>query len=171
MIDFDPKLMKELVQLTRRHSSESLNSLAELLRDPVSAKDLAEILEFAASNTRSTASDSQKRKKAAIGSLPGERILSDLSGGDLRKHTLLAQFRSDYLRGVILKTLSDAREFVRRNSINVSASGSRDRTLVPLLRQLAGLPTNELENVVTPLYGEDTSDRSLEKWSRLILKK
>ena len=162
------KLAVDLGRLVERHGSAPFYQLAELLKDPDGANDLAVILESTAKKppraTRVRRSSSSKRNRIGIS------VLNELRLTDPEKHSILSDIRRRLVMGSILPTMGDIRHFAATQGLSIGKATSRDAAITPLLRSLSEHPTPRLVSLLDSLVAQGTDDRSLERWRKLIVK-
>ena len=162
----DAKALAPLVRIAARYGCEPLVRLAELLKDPQRASELAAILEIAAAQ----ASRSNGGQKPRANDRVGMGVLNDLRMSDPDRHAVIAEIRSHLMSGKILQSMSDLRNFARRNSLNIGKASSRNAAISPLLRSLSSLPLTEIVSLRDSMITFNSDDRSLARWRDVIVR-
>ena len=161
----DSQLLWELARLIGRYGPERFASLASLLRNPEEARNLAAVLEAALAGYSPT----KKRKGQGTRTLPGLRILEGLRKSEPDKYELLYSFRNDMVAHKILPSIRHVRRFADGNGIALGSVTSREKAITPLLRFMATLPLAQVQTLVHQSANEDAGDRTLARWSDVIM--
>ena len=162
----DAKTLADLNRIVARHGPSSITRLAELIRDPQRAEELADVLELAARRVSRPSSKSKSRENDRV----GMGILSALRGKDPAKHAVLAEIRSNLIHGAILHTMLEIRHFTVLHNLEIGSASSRKAAIAPLLRSLSKLPTPEIASLRDSMIQSKVDDRSLEKWREVIVR-
>ena len=97
-------------------------------------------------------------------------VLNDLRMSDPDKHAVIAEIRSHLISGKILHSMSELRNFARRNNLNIGKSSSRSAAISPLLRSLSNLPITEIVSLRDSMVDFNSDDRSLARWRDVIVR-
>ena len=162
----DLNALAELSGIVNRYGPESITRLADLIRDPQFANDIATALEGLVEKTPKRRSRRNTPKIDRI----GMRVLNDLRQSDPSKHALVAEFRERLISGGILKTLPEIRRFARTSGLTIGSASSRNAAIAPLLRSISELETAEITALLESTTSTGPEDRSLERWRELIVK-
>ncbi len=160
----DAELLGELARLIERYGPERFVRLANVLRNPSEASNLAAVIEGALATRPPT----KRRRKQATRTAPGSRLLAGLRYTEPEKYNLLASFRDDFIAHKIFPSISHVRRFADENGITLGNASSRDRVITPVLRFMADLPQPQVETLVHHIAREEAGDRSLARWSDVI---
>lgn len=164
--DDDFRLLAELADVVSRYNPDSLSRLAQLIRDPGRAADLATVLEtVVAKGSRAKKSKGQRARDRL-----GMGILKEVRDTDPERHPAIAGFRHDLLSHTILTSMDDLRQFARANDLSIGRASSRNAAIAPLLRSLSKLPASRIRDLREALVESETRDRSLESWRHLIVR-
>jgi hypothetical protein len=164
----DAELFVELGRLVERYGSESFSRLAQLIKEPRTAAELAEVLEYAVSRT--PRSKPVRRSRPRKMDRVGMSVLNELRLSDPKKHSILSDIRRQLVMGSILPTMSDIRQFALKHGLSIGKSGSRHATIAPLLRSMSDISTPLLASMLDDLVAYDPNDRSLERWRDVIVR-
>ena len=165
---YDFALLAELGRIVAKYGPEAVARLAEQIRDPVRAEELAVALEFAA--VRSPQKKVAPKAKFPKSERVGIQVLNELRSADPEKHSLIAEVRRELLSGTILQSMADIRRFALMNDLSIGKASSRNAAIAPLLRSLSELSTPEINSLRDALIQYNTNDRSLERWRDVIVR-
>ena len=163
--DVDVKVLSELNRIVARHGPDPFIRLADLIRDPRRADELAAVLESVATQAAKTKSNSKARKTGGI----GMAVLNDLKDDDPQKYQVVVDFRERLVSGALLPSMSDIRQFSRVHNLSIGKATSRKAAIPPLLRSVAELETPEIVALLSSVHEPRSDDRSLERWRELIV--
>ena len=162
----DAKLLAELVRIVDRYGADSVSQLALIIKDPVSAHELADTLELAIGKSQPKRAASSKSPKA---SNPGLKVLSELRESDPEKHSIVAEIRSYLISGKALSSMGELRQFANMQNLSIGKASSRRSAIVPLLRSIAERPNAEAAEILRLMIKPNQSDRSLQRWRDVIV--
>lgn len=165
ILNEDIKILAELNRIVDRYGPESVTRLANLIRDPQSAADIATALEIAVDNSRR----SRRTAKPRTTDRTGMGLVNALRDSDPEKHAVVATFRDNLISGAILRSMSDIRQFANMNDLTIGKASSRNAAIVPLLRSVSEMETPEIVSLLNTTKHFDTDDDSLERWRNLIV--
>lgn len=160
------KVLAELSRIAARYGPDSLTGLANLIRDPQRAEELAVALETAAAH-----SSQARTKPRKTANPPGTGVLSELRKSDPEKYSVIAEIREHIIAGAILQSMDKLRHFARLHDLSIGKASSRKSAIAPFLRSISELSTPrvlELRDLLVQYNGDD--DRSLERWRSLIVR-
>ena len=164
--DGNAGMIAELSRIAARYGPDSLTGLANLIRDPKRAEELAVVLETVAAQSPRARSKPRKTIRP-----PGMGVLSELRKTDPEKHSLVAEIREHLIAGTALHSMDGLRHFARTHDLSIGKASSRKSAIAPFLRSISELPTPrvlELRDLLVQYNGDD--DRSLERWRSLIVR-
>lgn len=162
----DTQLLGELAKLIGRYGPEPFARLAIMLKNPEQAQQLAEVIEA----VLATKAVAKNRRRPSTKIPPGSRILATLKVIEPEKYELLATFRDDFFAHRVLPSMQHVRRFAEQNEITIGRSPSREKAISPLLRSMASLPLLHIQELVDKFATEVPDDRSLARWSELIMR-
>ncbi|MEH2086248.1 hypothetical protein [Nostoc sp.] len=195
------ELLVEIAKLLNKHSPEFSKSLAELLSSPkfiehlvsvlsstntITSKGITQQIKPTASNQRlkkprssliKKAKTSQKKEsESAKGSLPASvsypSFLKELEKTDPEKSALLVNLYHSLINRTLLPTLQDIRNFTSDTGLSTIKATSRNKAIIPLVKDLLSLNIEELKTKLDALMPVlPQNDRSFEAWANIILDK
>ena len=174
--DDDLKALAELSSIVSRYGPDSITRLADLIRDPRYANDIATALEGLATKATALeglatkAPDRRSRQTKHKTDRIGMGVLNDLRERDPSKHSLVAEFRERLISGTFLKTMPDIRRFARTYGLTIGSASSRNAAIAPLLKSISELETAKIAALLESYKANGPEDRSLERWRELIVK-
>ncbi|MEH2047183.1 hypothetical protein [Nostoc sp.] len=195
------ELLIEIPKLLKKHSPEFSKSLAELLSSPkfiehlvsvlssrntISSTGITQQIKPTASNqrlkrprsslTKKAKTSQKKESQSAKDSLPASvsypLFLKELEKTDPEKSALLVKLYYSLINKTLLPTLQDIRNFASDTGLSTIKATSRNKAIIPLVRDLLSLNIEQLKTKLDglmPVLPED--DRSLEAWANIILDK
>lgn len=163
---FDSALLAELDRIVSRFGPSSVAGLAELIRDPQRAEELAAALESAAARPARIRASPKSRKPDRI----GMGVVKDLRLSDPEKHAIVAEIRRHLLSGTVLQSMAELRRFARKHGLSIGKASSRNAAIVPLLRSISELSTPEIVSLRDAIIHFNVNDRSLERWRDVIVR-
>ena len=108
----DLKLLAELSRVVAKHDSGSLTRLANLIRDPKSADDLATVLESVAKQFDKPRAPKERRShNLSKTDGTGMGVLNELRETEPEKHATLLEFRGRLVSGALLQSMREVRQF------------------------------------------------------------
>ena len=160
--------VEELIRVVRRYGPEPLFRLALVIRDPASAKRLADTLELAISKVppKATASAKARSKDSSVGT----KMLNELRKSNPQMHPIVAEMRSYLVSGKVLPSMCDLREFSSLHNLSIGKASSRRAAIVPLLRSIAQRSEAEASELLRLMVGRRDDDRSLQAWRHVIVR-
>ena len=163
-------LLCDVVELLEKHDFEAF----ELLVREIKARDLIESIvlrlqradgEITPRATKQTVGNSRRKRERPI-----QSVLEEIANTDPDKGRLLLGFREGLVAGTFLPTLRDVRVFAERSGLQSLRVTSRAGAINALLRDLSSLPIDQVRSLLDHArQAEPQSDRSLARWSELIL--
>ena len=164
--EYNITMLAALDRLVARYGARPVIRLAELIRDPERAEDLAAQLESAAAR----ATKRRARSKSQRGDRVGMAVLKALRLSDPEKHAVVAEIRRELLEGTILSSMDGLRRFAMMHDLSIGKASSRIAAIAPLLRSLSQLSTPEILSLHESIIQSDVDDRSLERWRDVIVR-
>lgn len=161
------ELLSDLSRIVAKYGPEQVILLAELIRNPQRAEELATALEYAAvqySSGKRPVTRSQKVERA------GMQVMRELRLSDPEKHSVVAEIRRELISGTILRSMAELRRFAVMNDLSIGKASSRNSAIPPLLRSLSSLSTLEITSIRDSLFEARAGDRSLERWRDVIVR-
>lgn len=166
------ELLVEIAKLLRKYGPQAFEDLSSALSSPEFSRCLASVLSGTARQARSLrpegydASDRKQRSRDFRSSLVS------LEEIDPEKSELLVKFYDDLMAQTVLPSLRDIRAFASDAGLPPAKATARNKAMVPLLKTLLHLSTDELRSKLSAVKRVSTTDdRSLEGWSSIILNK
>ena len=159
-------MLATLDRLVARYGPDLVTRLAELIRDPKQAEELATALESAAARApqKKARPRSQKTDRVGMG------VLNDLRLSDPQKHSVVADIRRQLISRTVLKSMDELRRFARMHELSIGTASSRNAAIAPFLRSLSQLPTPEIVSLRNLIIQSDVNDRSLDMWRNVIVR-
>jgi len=161
----DAKLLGELAKLIGRYGPEPFVRLANTLKNPEQAQRIAEVFEAA----QATNAVAKNRRRQSSKIPPGSRILATLKTMEPEKYEILSTFRDDLVAHRVLPSMQHVRRFAEQNEFTIGRAPSREKAISPLLRSMASLPLNQVQELIDKFASVVPDDRSLARWSELIM--
>lgn len=166
----DSELLADLVRVVRRHGPESVLRLAHLIRDPMAAGDLSDVLERAVEHEKSKPKKPKRASSRSSGALsPGSKLLGELRKADPEKHSIVAEMRSYLIAGKVLPTMGELRQFADVHSLSIGKASSRRAAIVPLLKSIAEHPSADAKRLLDLMSKPTANSRSLKEWRDVIV--
>ncbi len=160
-------LLVDLAGLVKKYGFETFEELADTISSPEITQQLSHIL-MQVSNTAKTTPNAE-HKKVSDYSIP--KALIKLQSADNEKYRALIDFHGALVAKEVLPSLKDIKVFALNNGLLEITAESRQKAIGPLITSLIQIPTNQLLDKIKSLKKYGSGDRSLEGWSRIILKK
>ena len=127
--EYDMAMLTALERLVARYGPRPVIRLAELIRDPKRAEDLAAALDCAAAAPPQRKAGSKTQRANRVG-MP---VLKDLRLSDPEKHAAVAEIRRQLLSHTILSSMDELRQFAMMNDLSIGRSFIKNRCHCPLL--------------------------------------
>ncbi|MET0647612.1 MAG: hypothetical protein ABW208_13430 [Pyrinomonadaceae bacterium] len=164
-------LLSDLARLVKKYGPETFETLASQLSRPDFIYQLAEIISTTAKASRIA------RPRKAQGRTTKPRVdfrtsLVELGESEPDKSVMLVQLLDGLMSKAFLPTLRDVRAFVQDNGLPLVKAKTRDKTIVPLVKSLLPMPTEEISMLLRKIQPTQVrNDRSLAGWSDIILRR
>jgi len=162
----DAAMLAALDRLVARYGPHGATCLAELIRDPKRAEELAVALESAAARTRQRKAKPRPQRTDRV----GMAVLNGLRMSDPQKHAVVAEIRRHLLSGTALQSMSELRRFARMHDLSIGKATSRNAAISPFLKSLSELATPEIVALRDSMIQFTADDRSLEMWRSVIVR-
>lgn len=159
-------LLVDLAKLIRKHGPESFEILANSIGSTDFARELADLLSASARISRATPYRGKVTKKTITST---EKTLALLQETDPKKYELVTDFYHALQSKSVLPTIRDVKAFALDCGLTEIRENSRQKSIVPLMKRLILLPTEELRDRLKMLQWSQKGDRSLEGWTNIIL--
>lgn len=165
-LEFD--LLAEIARLLKKYGPETFDSLAENLAKPEFSERLAELLSTTGKAARKAQATATRNEQ---GRSPRDfrSSLLALRESDPEQSALLVRLYDDLAAKTVLPTLRDVRAFASDAGLSPTTATSRDKAVIPLIKALMSLPTDDIRSRLATIRPVSADDRSLEGWSNLIL--
>ena len=166
----DIELLADIARLLKKYGPKTFEDLAHQLSEGHLLDSLVSILDASAQSVR--------RSKGKPG---GKRIVSIKPDGLTELITRIAEEEPDkakVLKGIheklvaksILSSLKAIRNFAEDNGLRPVKATSREKSILPLVRDLASLPLDRLDRIFSDIsHLQESGERTLEGWSGIIL--
>lgn len=162
-------LLIDLAKLLKKYGPGSFESLAESISSPETAQKLSVVLVQVAKIGRTIPKTKRNIRHKKEPSIPKSLII--LEKIEPQKYKFLMNFYNDLIVKKILPSLRDIKEFATDCGLPEIRAESRQKAIGPLISLLIKFSNEQLIAKIQSLKKHDTSDRSLEGWSDVILKK
>lgn len=163
-------LLTDIVKLLKKYSPEVFYDLANFLKDEKLTYTLEELLiKISEEGKKHKIVSSKKREKPLL--KIREQLISLKESDKEKSEILLSFYDKIYSQGANLK-LKDIKNFALDSGLDLSNTKLRDDAISKLLLHFIRLPLNELTIFLSQFkFHSFDSNRSLESWSNIILKK
>ena len=164
--EYDAAMLAALDRLVARYGAHPAIRLAELIRDPQRAEELASALESAANRgpRRKARSKAQRTDRVGMSVLNGLRL------SDPEKHSVVAEIRHQLLSRMVLQSMDELRRFARMHDLSIGKASSRTAAIAPFLKSLSQLSIPEIASLRDSIIQSDVNDRSLDSWRQVIVR-
>jgi len=163
-------LLIELAKLVRKYGPEPFEALGTSLKSGETLKHLETIVAGMGSAARRVRREGQQYKtRRTASSIP--KVPSPIKTGNNEKDEMLTRFRDDLIEGRLLPTVRDIKSFSENQKLAGLAATSRSKSIGPLIKSLAVLPTERIKAILRGVERREKGDRDLEGWSNIILQK
>lgn len=168
-------LVADFARLIKKHGPDALSDLVEFLRDEAQIQQLITILEAGKAASKRAKPVKVRRHKSS--STKGESVrrssqrMFELEDGPHREVFLM--LNNALSSKEILPTLSELRNFCRDNGLRAVVATSRDKAIPSFVREVLSRKPDEVQQLLRKLQASNTEagDRSLERWTGVILDK
>lgn len=162
-------LLVDLAKLLKKYGPEPFESLAESISSPGIAQHLSGILTQVAKTGRTIPKTRREKGLKQEPSIP--KSLITLESVEPERYQLLMNFYTNLTAKAVLPSLRDIKEFATDSGLPEVRAKSRQKAISPLISSLVKFPNEELIAKIQSAKRYDTSDRSLEGWTNIILNK
>lgn len=165
------ELLRDLARLIKRHGPDAFAGLSDFFKSPDAIDQLVTILDASATaGQKARATKASRTPKRAQKGL--DEILSKIEKTEPDKAQELFRFVRAFRGKRALPTIRNVRDFALDNGLRLVTATSRDKALLPLVKDLIARPTGELSTILkTVTAHEHEGDRTLEGWTEVILDK
>ena len=163
--EYDMAVLSALDRLVARYGPRPVTRLAELIRHPQRAEELAAALESAAAS----ATEGKVRTKAQRADRVGMAVLNELRLTDPEKHSAIAEIRRQLISRTTLPSMGELRRFARMHDLSIGKASSRNAAIAPFIRSLSQLPMSEILLLRDSIIQSRFDDRSLDNWRDVIV--
>lgn len=168
-------LLVDLSKLLKKYGPDIFLSLADKFSNPEIFNSISNILYTTAKNKPNVSSKKNEHKRTIR--TKTEEFLESTRNLEPDKFNLLLNFFNRFISKTILPNTKDIKAFVVYNKIQIPEIKSRDRTVLNLMEYLSKLPIDKIK-IMTDIKVKPSnikknhdSDRSLQGWTDIILKK
>ncbi|MDE2668022.1 MAG: hypothetical protein OXI51_00010 [Chloroflexota bacterium] len=162
----DVAMLAALDRFVTRYGPRPVMRLAEALRDPQRARELADALEGAATKAGREPSRPASRRRERV----GMAVLKELRLSDPEKHIVVTEIRRQLLNRTILPSMDELRRFAMMHGLSIGKASSRTAAIAPFLRSLAQLSTPEIVSLRESIGQSGVGERSLDRWREVIVR-
>lgn len=165
------ELLRDLARLLKKHGPDAFASLSDFFKRPDAIDQLVTILDASATAGQKAhvtkAPETPKRASKGL-----DEILSEIEKTEPDKAQELIRFVQAFRGKRALPTIRNIRDFAQDNGLRPVTVASRDKALLPLVKDLIDRPMGELSTILKTetVYGRE-GDRTLEGWTGVILDK
>lgn len=164
------KILADLSRIVERYGGDAVIRLANLIRDPQSAEEIATLLEYVAKNEVKNEAKASTRSKPRNSAGVGLRVISSLMETDPEKYSAVAELRDRLVSGQVLRSLNEIRNFAMQHGLSIGKATSRTAALSPLLRSISELEMPAIIALLESMPESNTGEGGLERWWELIVK-
>lgn len=163
-------LLCDVIELFSKHDIEAFELLVREIKSENIIESILLILQRLGGEATPRVAEDPASKSRRTRERPIHMMLEEIAEKDEEKGRLLLSFREDLAAGAHLPTLRDVRDFVERSGLKPARATSRSGAISALLRDLSSLPIDRVRSLLHDARQmELPSDRSLARWSELIL--
>ena len=166
----DIELLTDIARLLKKHGPEPFEQLAQKFKEGRLVEDLLSILDTSARTGRRSRARLGEKRSPATRKDGITELFQRLEKGDPEKAKVLRQLYHSLIGKTLLPTLRDIRYFADDNGLQPVKATSRDKAILPLLRDLASVPSDKISHMVSSVpCSEVEGGRTLEGWTGIIL--
>lgn len=164
------ELLVDIAKLLKKYGPETFEALAKTLSKPEFSEDLVTILAKAAKAGYANRSPKTDKARGKQPTRDFRSTLVAMADSEPEKSELLVSFYDRLKAKTVLPTLRDIQMFASEVGLSPLKVNNRQQAIVPLTKELANLPLEELRVKLSTVKSLSTQDeRSLEGWSKIIL--
>lgn len=163
---YDIAILPEIDRIVAKYGLGQVTRLAELIRDPRRAEELASLLESAAARVPKSKAKSRSRRSDRV----GMAVVNDLRMSDPEKHSVIAEIRRELVSRTALVSMTELRRFADMHDLSIGKASSRTAAIAPLLKSLSQLSTPEIVSLRDSIIHSKVNDRSLDNWREVIVR-
>ena len=165
-------LLVDIAKLLKKYGPSTFETLSTTLSSPDFLNKLSLLLSKSASAARTSGLNSAQDRKEKNQKTTFRSSLLSLHEIEPEKSTILVQLYDDLMAKTVLPTLRDLQAFASDMGLPSIKAAARDKAVVPFLKSLMLLDTNQLKSIIAGMKKVNSEDdRSLEGWSNIILDK
>lgn len=166
----DIELLTDIARLLKKHGPEPFEQLAQKFKEGCLVEDLLSILDTSARTGRLSRARLGEKRPPAKRKDGITELFQHVEKDEPEKAIILKQLYHSLVGKMILPTLRDIRHFVEDNGLQPVKATSRDKAILPLLRDLASVPSDKISYMVSSVpCSEVEGGRTLEGWAGIIL--
>jgi hypothetical protein len=163
------ELLKDLARLIGKYGPEAFTELAAFLRKPDAVDEVVQVLEATSLAGRKAGMQKRPshnpRAKESV-----EAMVAEIATTDPTKAAKLAAIHQALASKRLLPTLGAVRDFASDNGLRPIAGRSRERALLPLMRDISARPIEDIDRILERAESASMpDDRGLEGWAGIIL--
>jgi hypothetical protein len=165
-------LLIDILKIFKHYDDNTINGLTSKLSDTTFVLNVHKILLETSGIQKQIQKTTLKEKKPVKKPNSFGQYLETISEYDKKKSELLLGLYNGLLKKELLPTLRDIKNYLADVGLPQINPKSRDTAIVPFMKIIATLDTDNIVekiNIMNEKYKND--DRSLEGWSKIILKK
>lgn len=162
-------LFIDLLKLLKKYGSESFESLANDLSSSEAFEQLSGILVDVSKKAKAIPKKGKNLKPRQEQHVP--KALVALERSDPEKFELLSRFYNDLATKTVLPTLRDIKDLAEDLGLPEIRADSRQKAISPFISSLALYPFDKVKARIQSIITQQTGDRHLEDWSKIILDK
>lgn len=163
-------LLIDITRLLKKYGPDAFDDLAKALQKPETLEHLSVILQASSNAARKAGSLKEKKGYRTGKKVSAEDFLLNLENAQPAKASILASFHDDLIAKNALPSLRDIRALAVDKGLELVKAKSRDKAILPLLKDLANRPIEDIQAIVEDVkYRSQNGDRSLQGWTGVIL--
>jgi hypothetical protein len=165
------ELLTDIARLLRKYGPDAFEELARYVEKPDFIDHLAAIFNAFARVGRKKIPYAIGVSRETHGRSGVQKLLRELEENEPAKYQVLSIFYNDLLVKNVFPSLREIKAFALDNGLVLPKATSRDKAILPLLKALSHLPTEEIKAILErTLMRAKGGDRTLEGWAGVILK-
>ena len=161
----DAALLAEFGRIIVEYGSQRVTALAERIRDPQWADELASLLDSMVNEHSVPEVISNPNGSGGV----GNGVLRSLKSSDPEKYSAIEEIRQELATNKALATMADLRHFAFLYGLSIGNASSRKAAIPAFLRSLSDLPTGDVVALQDPIREFKHKDQCLESWRKVII--
>ena len=161
----DAALLAEFGRIMIKYGPQKVAILAERIRDPEWAEQLATILDLIVDEYSVPEVTSNHNGSRGI----GQGVLRSLKSSDPEKYSVIEEIRQELTTNKALVSMADLRHFAFLHGLSIGSASSRKAAIPAFLRSLSDLPTDNVISMQDPIRDFKHEDQKLESWRKVII--